>query len=393
MSVFPRGKTWWYKFRWSLKVDGKRESYPVRRSAKTHSRREAERREAEHKTALGRGEVHPLDPFPKVEPAAPKPMSLVAYSEVVLRHVALHRKESTVNFYRECLARIGPFKALADAPIHTITADLIDSYIDWRRSATRGNSIHAINGELRTLRRILYYAEEKSQIVKAPTVHELPGAEPRQHVVTPAEETEYLKAASPRLRSLAIVAADTGMRDESELFPLRWEHVGEDSVQVIEGKTPNAPRTIPLTPRAKAVFSALRTERQKNEKGQVVRMQSPWVFPSRRQSGTGHLVTIQKVHERSVKKAGLKPFAFMSWRHTFGTRCAEAGMDEYAIAKLMGHSSPAVARKYYIKVSSRHVNENFARLVEYQTKQSIEAFSSVSKDTSLSPEMASGGKN
>jgi integrase len=377
MSLFKRGGTWWYKFRWSLKVNGERKSYEVRRSAKTGNHREALRREQDHKTALGRGEVHPLDPFPKVAPSAPKPVTLAAYAEIVLRHVALHRKERTVAFYQECLKRISRFKPLAEPPITAITADLIDAYIDWRRSAKRGNSVYAINAELRTLRRVLYFAEEKGQIAKAPAVHELAGADPRARVISQTEEAEYLRAAAPRLRSIAILAVDTGLRPNSELFPLRWEHVSQLAIRVAHGKTPSAARTVPLTPRAAAVLAALRAERDEQAKGAVVRIQSPWVFPA--SSMTGHITTIQKAHDRALRDAKLEPFEFYCWRHTFGTRCAEAGMDKYAIAQLMGHSSPAVAEKNYIKVSTRHVSANFERFVEYQAKQLAEALGSASE--------------
>jgi hypothetical protein len=162
MAIFKRGRIYWYKFRWSVKTeDGKKESHLIRRSARTSAKRKAEGQEEDHRTALRRGEVHPLDPFPKVEAPVLKPMTLLEYSEVVLRHVALRAKPRTLDFYRQCLQRIEKFQRLADAPIGSVTADLIEAFVDWRRSARSGNTPWAINGELRTLRRILYYAEEK----------------------------------------------------------------------------------------------------------------------------------------------------------------------------------------------------------------------------------------
>src|SRR5438094_5018670 len=71
MAIFKRGRVYWYKFRWSIKTaDAKKESYLIRRSAKTSAKRKAEQQEEDHRTALRRGEVHPLDPFPKVEAPA-----------------------------------------------------------------------------------------------------------------------------------------------------------------------------------------------------------------------------------------------------------------------------------------------------------------------------------
>ncbi len=68
---------------------------------------------------------------------------------------------------------------------------------------------------------------------------------------------------------------------------------------------------------------------------------SKYVFPG---PGTsGHLTTIQHAHEKAIRDAGLKPFEFYCWWHTFGTRCAESGMDKFTLARLMGHSSPRAA--------------------------------------------------
>jgi integrase len=48
-------------------------------------------------------------------------------------------------------------------------------------------------------------------------------------------------------------------------------------------------------------------------------------------------------------------------------------MDKFSLARLMGHSSPRVAERYYIHVSERHVNVGFERFVEYQTTKQAEA--------------------
>jgi integrase len=88
-----------------------------------------------------------------------------------------------------------------------------------------------------------------------------------------------------------------------------------------------------------------------------------YVFPGPGKSG--HVVTIQHSHERAVKKSGVDPFEFYCWRHTCGTRWAEAGMDKYTVARLMGHSSPRVAERYYIHVTEPHVAAGFERFLSY----------------------------
>jgi len=69
-----------------------------------------------------------------------------------------------------------------------------------------------------------------------------------------------------------------------------------------------------------------------------------------------------------VDKAKLEPFEFYCWRHTFGTRAAQSGMDRFSLARLMGHSSPAVAARYYIHVTETHVAAGFGKFVDYHTR-------------------------
>jgi integrase len=75
----------------------------------------------------------------------------------------------------------------------------------------------------------------------------------------------------------------------------------------------------------------------------------------------------------NAQRTGLKTFEFYCWRHTFGTRCAESGMDKLSLARLMGHSSPKVAERYYVHVTEPHVTEGFEKFLAYQAAKQIEA--------------------
>jgi integrase len=175
--------------------------------------------------------------------------------------------------------------------------------------------------------------------------------------------------------------ADTGLRPNSELFPMGWANVhleacGEGPhgfIHVPGGKTDAAQRNVPLTPRARAVL-----EMRKPAKGG-----SAYVFP-----GTGkssHITTVQHAHERTIERANAKarkqgleksviePFEFYCWRHTCGTRWAEAGLDRYTVARLMGHSSPRVAERYYIHVTEPHVTTGFERFVSYLERRLVDS--------------------
>jgi integrase len=86
----------------------------------------------------------------------------------------------------------------------------------------------------------------------------------------------------------------------------------------------------------------------------------------------GHITSLQHPHKSAIEDSKLECFEFYCWRHTFGTRAAQSGMDRFTLARLMGHSSPSVAGRYYIHVTETHVAAGFGKFVEYQTRNVAE---------------------
>jgi integrase len=367
--TYKRGGVYWYKFRWTLKVqDGTSENYLVRKSARTSNVKRARETEEEHRRALRLGLVHPAEPWPKPKPQTPHVPTLREFTKQFLAYVAVQKKSGTARFYEVCANRVLRFSALADALLSEITGEAVSKYAHWRRSTSPDDSVLTVNGELRTLRRMLNLAQEWGLLSQTPNIHELPGGKGRDRVISFAEEALYLAAASRTVCDAAIMAADTGLRPNSELFPLEWSNVQLETTQdapqgfihVTQGKTDAATRNMPLTPRTREML--------------IVRRQlvngSKYVFPGPGKSG--HLTTIQHAHEKAIRDAGLQPFEFYCWRHTFGTRCAESGMDKFTLARLMGHSSPRVAERYYIHVTEPYVMTGFERFLNYHAGKLVD---------------------
>jgi len=359
--VYLHGDVYWYRIRLTLPdANGKRKKYDIRRSAHTGHKRQAEDDEQDYERALRKGDVHPWDPWPKAPPSqAP---TLRGFAGRFVEYVRSHRKPSTAAFYDACLKRTLRFHPLSEIPMSAVTGELVAKYVGFRQSVPKGNSIATLNAELRTLRRAFRLAEEWGLIPKAPKIH-VPdeGKVIRDRVVTFDEERRYLDAASPTLRDLATLATDTALRPNSELFPLLWSNVHLEvsaeapygCIHVPGGKTDAARRSVPLTPRGKTVL----------ERRRGARVASWYVFPGEGRSG--HIMTAQHAHERTMKRAGIRPFEFYCWRHTCATRWAQAGLDKYTVAKLMGHSSPRVADRYYIHITDEHVGMGFQRFLGY----------------------------
>jgi integrase len=367
--IYKRGGVYWYKFRWTLRVqDGPSENYLVRKSARTCNVKRAREAEEEHRRALRLGLVHPADPWPKPERQRPQVPTLRDFTKQFLNYVVVQKKSGTARFYKVCVNRLLCFSPLVDALLPEITGEAVSKYAYWRKSTSPKGSVLTINGELRTLRRMLNLAQEWGLLSQAPNIHELPGGKGRDRVISFSEEAQYLAAASRTVRDAAIMAADTGMRPNSELFPLEWSNIQLEAtpeapqgfIHVAQGKTDAATRNLPLTPRTREMLLARR---------QLVNG-SKYVFPGPGKSG--HLTTIQHAHEKVIRDLGLRAFEFYCWRHTFGTRCAESGMDKFTLARLLGRSSPRVAERYYIHVTEPHVMTGFERFLDYHAKKLVD---------------------
>jgi integrase len=168
-----------------------------------------------------------LDPWPK--PPTPKAPVLRDFSTRFLEYVRLHVKESSFAFYAAAVSRLLIFPDLANSQISKIKPEAIARFASASRAS--GVGISAINGDIRTLRRLLRLAFEWELIPKPPVVHELPGERRRDRVISFEEEKRYLAAAGPNLRALTILAVDTGMRPNSELFRLEWPQVQLDAAE------------------------------------------------------------------------------------------------------------------------------------------------------------------
>lgn len=382
--VYKRGgsENYTYNFRWLTKhEDGTVEYHRIRQSAHVSNKKDARLVEAAHKQALALSLIGPRDPWPPPKESAPP--ILRAFAPDFLQHVKTNKKPGTHRFYQGGLGRLLAFSALADAPLNAITNDTVDRYSRYRLEVAK-NSPVTVSGDLRTLRRLLKVAVKWGRVKadEAVAINELPEGPSTRRALSPKEEQLYLRHASPNLRDGAIVAVDSGLRPE-ELLPLLWANVdlvsrSETPNGVIhvrgEGKSDAAIRSVPLTPRAQDVLQ---------RRWKVVEAglkQSPYVFSGKGRSG--HLASLQHPHEAATKKAKLKPFAFYVWRHTFGTRAAMAGVDKFALCRLMGHSSPSVTEKYYIHVTTEHVAAGFEKFVAYSERGTAEGIAAAFPQTS-----------
>jgi integrase len=207
------------------------------------------------------------------------------------------------------------------------------------------------NTALRTLSRMLSYAEEKGLVKATPRIKLLREVQ-RDAVVEPWLEELLLEFAPPYLGDVITIMLDAGMRPE-EVRRMRWEHVYLDrnTILVPNGKTLRSRRHVGITDRIRE-----RLQRIMAEQGA---QPSEWVFPStcHPPSATGHRSEEKKIWSKTLtvvraaaKERGLpdvpKGLVLYSCRHTFATNFLSAGGDIGKLMAVMGHSSMLTCQRY-----------------------------------------------
>jgi integrase len=326
MSIYKRGRIYWYKFMWNGEM--------VRESTRQTNQNTARQMEAAHRASLAKGEVGIREKSPVT--------TLRVFSEqrfVPWARSATSRK-TWLDHYRPGLHSILAYTRLANLEIDRITSEQASDFASWRQSS--GLQVSSVNSDLRVLRRILHLAVEWGALDRVPRIKMLPGERRREHVVTREEEAQYLNCASPLLRGVAAVLADTGLRPD-ECYRLRWEAITwsngrNGTLLVTHGKTAAARRVLPMTPRVRNLLEG-RWE-------SVHRPGEGWVWPATTQSGHIGRSSLRDQHSKALRASGVRAFVLYSLRHTFLTRLGESGCDAWTLARIAGHSSVAISTRY-----------------------------------------------
>jgi integrase len=328
MAVYKRGETWWFKFTFR--------GEQIRESTKQGNKRIAEQIEAARKTQLAKGEVGIHDR--KVSP------TLAEFAEqVFIPFVEKQKAEklNTISFYKQCIARIKTFPRLWNARLDAIRAEDITAYIGVRQALSMSTS--TINRDLAALRRMFKLAMEWESVSKLlPTVRLLSGENRRERVITPEEEAAYLEAAAPLLKDFAVLEFDCGLRPE-EAHRLKWSQIRNGNIEIHTGKTRDARRSIPASPRVVTML----------ERRKASLLPSEWVFSAPTKAGHANTSTLKKQHGAALRASGVDPFVIYSLRHTCLTRWAESGMDTFTLKKLAGHANIGTTMRYVHMTDAR----------------------------------------
>lgn len=75
--------------------------------------------------------------------------------------------------------------------------------------------------------------------------------------------------------------------------------------------------------------------------------------------------TLQNHFKRQVTAAGIAPANYHALRHTFATRCIEAGVDIKSLSEMLGHSNVNITLNRYVHSSFEQKREGISKLEQF----------------------------
>lgn len=248
------------------------------------------------------------------------------------------------QFTRDSLAwQIGamryPLKKIGLLPVTAITRQHLEQIKAEMLSMTVKPA--TIRGRLSVLRTVLRWCAAQGYMDPV-AFPKLPPAHYEKFVPpTPAELEAIMAVAAPHIVRTVVLGAQCGVRvGPSELFVLTWDDVDlARGVLRVHGakKNPNVPwREVPIRESLLPLFQQWRQEDFADGVLYLIHHKGKPVE------------SIKRAWMQALRRAGItrriRPYDL---RHAFATELIAGGVDIGTVAKLMGHSSPAMILMHY----------------------------------------------
>ncbi|NLS92481.1 MAG: tyrosine-type recombinase/integrase [Planctomycetaceae bacterium] len=165
--------------------------------------------------------------------------------------------------------------------------------------------------------------------------------ESRDRFLQRSELPRFFKALEqePALtRDFFLMLLFTGAR-RANVQAMRWDEI-EGTVWRIPQTKSGKPIRLPLVPEAQVILETRR----------AAAGDSPWVFPTRRGSGSGHVQEPKRAWQNLIKRAGISDLRMHDLRRSLGSYAAETGASLPVIAKLLGHEAGSRATQVYARM-------------------------------------------
>jgi len=308
-------------------------------------------------------------------------VSVAETATLWLSVVALKVKASTFAGY-EATVRLHILPGLGQIPIAKLTTASISAFAreklkNGRADGSGGLSPKTVRDILSVLKGIMDFALGEGLIENIVSITYPKHKQKTMRVLSHAEQTALKSAlldGATIYKVGILLCLYTGLR-VGEVCALQWRDFspGMDKLSVRrsmrrikntsggEGKT----KIIVDTPKSKAALRDI----------PVPKFLSPILKSLVRDEGTYFLSTserclteprlIQSHFKRVVTAAAIPNANFHSLRHTFSTRCIEAGVDIKSLSEMLGHASVNITLNLYVHSSFDQKREGMNKLEQY----------------------------
>ncbi len=226
-----------------------------------------------------------------------------------------------------------------------IRREHIQSYTEKRRKIGVSNS--SIRSELSLLQSSLKYALAEGWISKVPHFELPPPNSPKDRWLTVEEVDKLIDACrSYHVRLFCIVALNAAAR-RGAIQDLTWEQVDMENRRIDfnpNGRMQTKKRRV-VVPINETLFTALEEAKERATSEYVIEYAGM------------KLEKINDAFRRAAKRAGLNDVTPNTLRHTCATWMAQAGVDLWQIAGMLGHADIKTTIKHYAKHHPDYLND------------------------------------
>jgi len=214
-----------------------------------------------------------------------------------------------------------------------ITAPDIEGYKLYRRALVSGSTV---NRELALLKRMFNLAIawdlflDLNPFRKVKFFREFNTG---VRVLSPEEETQFVKCAAPYIQDIARFALGTGLRI-GDVFSLRWSQVDlETNILNVFAAKSGKVTEVPINAEVRKVLEYW-----------LLGKRNDFVFYNP-ESGKP-FVDLKAGFALACRKAGISGVTWHTLRHTFASRLLDRGVDIVTVQQLLGHSTVTVTMRY-----------------------------------------------
>jgi integrase len=354
MSVYKRGRVYWYKFNFH--------NITIRESAETSNKEQARDAERERHTAL-------KNSASGITPRKIAPLFEVGAEQYIDALRSKCAAKTTIGMRSSFALHLTPF--FGGHLLSDITALDVIEYRDQRHDA--GASPKTIGNEIGTLRALLLFHDLDGAWAAIRKKVKLARPAKVGRCISPQERDAILAACrASRSRSLypaVVIALEAGLR-YSEIRLLQWVNVDFSRRLIVVGKSKTDAgegREVPLTTFAYETLSMWAAQFP-------ARKLNGYCFPSEKYGEGGQVYQIDssrpigswKVAWQAAKKRAGVGFRFHDLRHTRATDLLSSGVGHTVVAEIMGWSVSTAVR---MATNYGHVNLTTRQLATEQCER------------------------